>query len=119
MQTVRDETGRTYLLVKRAAESSRVRDPETGEERYLENETLSVIEGDSPLSTAAQGVPAPVRRAIRAVHDDETLGLLIELVDRGPLAAVELLDAYDMCESDIHGRLAEFRAAGLADTVEV
>ncbi|MFY4816290.1 DUF7346 family protein, partial [Haloarcula sp. AONF1] len=34
MQTVRDGDGETYLLVKRSAESSRVRDPATGAERY-------------------------------------------------------------------------------------
>ena len=35
MQTVRDADGETYLLVKRSGDSSRVRDPGTGEERYV------------------------------------------------------------------------------------
>jgi hypothetical protein len=78
-----------------------------------------VIDETSPLSTAAGAVDEPVRRLIRAVHDDETLGLLVELVDRGPLAAVTVLDAYDLCESDLHGRLTELQVAGLVDATEV
>ncbi|WP_066412523.1 DUF7346 family protein [Halorubrum aethiopicum] len=118
MRTVRDADGETYLLVKRSGESSRVRDPETGEERYVENATLEAVEGESPLETAATGVPEPVRRTVRAVNDDRTLGLLVELVDRGPLSVRELMDAYDMCESDLHGRLAEFRVAELIEEVD-
>ena len=119
MQTVRDADGQTYLLVKRSGDSSRVRDPETGEERYVENAALETLEGESPLATAATGVSEPVRRTIRAVHDDRTLGLLVELVDDGPSSVVELMDAYDMCESDLHGRLAEFRVAELIEEVDV
>lgn len=118
MQTVRDADGDTYLLVKRSGESSRVRDPETGEERYVANDELEVVDGESSLATAASGVPEPVRRTIRAVHDDRTLGLLVELVDRGPLSVLALGDAYDMCESDLHGRLAEFRVAGLIEEAD-
>ncbi|MWV66063.1 hypothetical protein GRS48_14720 [Halorubrum sp. JWXQ-INN 858] len=119
MQTVRDADGTALLLVKRSGESSRVRDPATGEERYVDNATLTVVDDESPLSTAASGVPAPVRRVMGAVHDDRTLGLLVELVDHGPLSVLEAMDAYDMCESDLHGRLAEFRAAGLIDEADV
>ncbi|SMO33695.1 DUF7346 family protein [Halorubrum cibi] len=119
MRTVRDADGDTYLLVKRSGESSRVRDPETGEERYVENADLEAVEGESSLATAAAGVPEPVRRTIRATPDDRALGLLIDLVDRGPLSVVEVMDAYDMCESDLHGRLAEFRVAELIEEVDV
>ncbi len=119
MQTVRDADGRRCLLVKRSAESSLVRDPETGGERYVDNATLTVIDGESPLTTAAAGVPGPVRRVLGAVHDDRTLGLLVTVVDDGPLSVLELLDDADMCESDLHGRIAEFRAAGLVDEVDV
>ncbi|PHQ40005.1 hypothetical protein DJ69_03275 [Halorubrum persicum] len=119
MQTVRDAAGETYLLVKRSAESSRVRNPDTGEERYVDNDELRVVDGESPLATAASGVPAPVRRTLGAVRDDRSLGLLAVVVDEGPLAAIDLLDAADMCESDLHGTLTEFRAAGLIEEVEV
>jgi hypothetical protein len=118
MQTVRDDEGNRYLLVKRSAESSRVRDPETGEERHLPNEALSA-EGVSPLVAAASGVPESVRRVLTATHDDRSLGLLVELADRGPCAVVALLDAYDLCESDLHGLLGEFRAAGLVTETTV
>ena len=50
-----------------------------------------------------------------ATHNDRSLGLLIELVDRGPCSTIELLDSYDLCESDLHGLLGEFRAAGLVE----
>ncbi|MUW14538.1 hypothetical protein GJ633_07515 [Halorubrum sp. CBA1125] len=119
MQTVRDADGETHLLVKRSAESSRVRDPVTGEERYVDNGDLTVVEGESPLATAASGVPAPVRRVLRAVHDDRSLGLLAVLVDSGPTPVTDLLDATDLCESDLHGTVTEFRAAGLVAEADV
>jgi len=119
METVRDGDGNTYLLVKRSDESSRVRDPTTGEERYVENADLTVVDGESPLATASLAVPGPVRRVIRSVHDDRSLGLLVDIVDTPPSSVRELLDRSDMCESDLHGRLAEFRVAGLIEEVEV
>ncbi|MEM4781040.1 MAG: hypothetical protein QXG03_05715 [Halalkalicoccus sp.] len=47
MQTVEDAEGTRYLLLKRSGESSLVRDPDTGEERYLRNDTLSAVGGAS------------------------------------------------------------------------
>lgn len=119
MQTVRDADGRTWLRVKRSGESSLVRDPGTGTERYVDNGELTVVDGESPLATAAAGVPESIRRVLGAVHDDRTLGLLVTVVDDGPLSMLELLADADMCESDLHGRIAEFRAAELLEEVEV
>jgi hypothetical protein len=119
MRTVRDDEGRRYLLVKRSSESSLVRDPDTGEERYVPNADLTVDAEASALSTAAEAVPDPVRRVLTATPNDRALGLLVELVDRGPTGVRTLLDAYDLCESDLHGLLAEFRAAGLIDEARV
>jgi hypothetical protein len=113
MRTVRDDEGRRYLLVKRSSESSLVRDPDTGTERYVSNADLTVEDDASPLSTAAGAVPASVRRVLTATPNDRALGVLVELVDRGPVGVRTLLDAYDLCESDLHGLFAEFRAAGL------
>lgn len=107
-----------YLLVKRSGDSSLVRDPETGDERYLPNDELDVT-GDSPLAVAARAVPEPQRRILTAVHSERMLGLLVELEDRGPLSVRDILGRYDLCESDLHGRVGELRAAGLvreADT---
>ncbi|QCJ47661.1 hypothetical protein [Haloprofundus sp. MHR1] len=118
MQTVRDEDGRRYLLLKRSSESSRVRDPETGEERHLSNDAFEVVDGEPPLVAAASGVPESVRRVLSATHNDRSLGLLVELADRGPLSVLELLDSYDLCESDLLGLLTEFRAAGLVDEAD-
>lgn len=119
MKTVRDKEGTRYLLRKRSAESSLVYDPETGEERYLPNDRLEDEGSGSPLETAATGVDPAVRTLLGAVHDDETLGLLIALADRGPLAVRQLLSGYGLCESDLHGRLAELVAAGLVEETTV
>ena len=115
MRTVADADGNRYLLLKQSSETSLVRDPETGTEQYIDNDELASIDGESPLVTAAAAVDAPVRRLLTATHNDRSLGLLVELVDRGPCSTIELLDSYDLCESDLHGLLAEFRAAGLVE----
>ena len=119
MQTVKDTEGSRYLLLKHSGESSLVRNPETGEERYIENSALSPIEGTSPLETAACEVTSEIRRLLRAVHDDRTLGLLLILDSRGPLSVRELLDFDSLCESDFHGTVAELRAAGLIEEREI
>lgn len=112
MQTVRDDAGRTYLLLKQSAESSKVRDPKTGAEQHLPNERLTAVD-ESPLEGAARAIPDSTRRLLTAVRDERALGLLVEIAERGPLGVRQLLSAYDLCESDLHGLLAEFRAAGL------
>lgn len=119
MQTVRDEKGNEYLLLKRSEESSRVHDPETDEERYFDNERLEPVAGESPLVTAASAVPKSVRRVMSAVSREEALGLLLEIDTRGPISVRNLLSRYDLCESDLHGLCTEFRAAGLTSETEV
>lgn len=117
MRTVEHE-GRRYLLVKQSADSSLVRDPTTGEERYLPTDELSVT-GESPLEVAAASVPEAPRRVLTAVRDERSLGILVELEERGPLSVREVLGAYDLCESDLHGVVGELRAAGLVTETEV
>ncbi|KYH27339.1 hypothetical protein HAPAU_00050 [Halalkalicoccus paucihalophilus] len=119
MQTVEDEAGSRYLLIKRSGESSLVCDPETGEERYVENGTLSPVEGASALETAASEIDGPIRAFLRGVHDERTLGLLLVLDSRGPLSVRDLLSFDALCESDFHGTIAELRAAGLVEEREV
>jgi DNA-binding HxlR family transcriptional regulator len=119
MQTVRDESGHQYILVKQSQESSLVRDPETGEETHLSNAELTHVDGASPLETAATAVPEQLRVVVTATHDTQALGLLIELDTRGPLSVHELLSAYELCERDLHGLLGELRAAGLVTETEV
>jgi hypothetical protein len=119
MQTVEDTNEKRYLLLKRSGESSLVRDPGTGEERYVENSALSPVAGASPLETAANEVPSELRRFLRGVHDDRTLGLLILLDSQGPLPVRELLEFDSLCESDFHGTIAELRAAGLLEEREI
>ena len=118
MRTVRDSEGDRYLLVKQSGDSSLVRDPESGTERYVANDDIEIVDDESPLATAAAGIDPAIRRLLTATYDDQSLGLVIELVDRGPLSTVALLDSYDLCESDLHGLLGEFRAAGLVTEAE-
>lgn len=113
MRTVRDADGTRYVLLKESGESSLVRDPETGQQRHVPTDTLERVEGESPLATAARAVPGPVRRVLTGVPDERALGLLLEIDARGPVRVRVLLEASDLCESDLAGLLAEFRAAGL------
>lgn len=117
MRPVRDDEGRRYLLLKESRDSSLVRDPATGEECYLPNDRLDPAE-ESVLSAAARAVPESTRRVLSAVHDDRALGLLLEL-DREPRSVRYLLDATDLCESDLLGLLSEFRVAGLLAEADV
>jgi hypothetical protein len=118
VQPVEDADGRRYLLVKRSGESSLVRDPTTGSEEYRPNDELTAVEA-SGLELAAEAVPESIRRVLRATHNDRALGLLLTLEDRGPTGARTLLDRTDLCESDLHGLLGEFRAAGLVAETDV
>ena len=119
MRTVRDESGSHYILLKQSTEASLVRDPESGVERHIPNEDLEAVDGESPLVTAAGAVSEAVLRVVTATHGEQSLGLLIELDRRGPLSVQGLLDSYDLCESDFHGLLTEFRAAGLVEEADV
>jgi hypothetical protein len=119
MRTVRDETGQHYLLLKRSEDSSLVRDPTTGQRRYVATDRLEAVDGEPPLETAARAVPAAVRTLFTAVHDERALGLLCELHDREALGVRTLLGETDLCESDLHGMLAELQAGGLVEETTV
>jgi hypothetical protein len=137
MQTVRDGDGRRYLLVKRSSDAWLVRDPETGDERYLPGDSLEPVD-ESPLEAAARAVPDDgeptggprassgersesdgVRRVATTVPSRRGLGLLVELDRRGPTSVRDLLGDYDLCESDLHGLLASYAAAGLVEETAV
>lgn len=118
MKTVRDDTGKPYLLLKASDSASLVRDPETGNECYVQNDRLESVD-QSVLETAARTVSNPVRTLLTNVHDEETLGLLVELDERGSLGVRTLLEGYDLCESDLHGRLTVLSAAGLITETDV
>jgi len=118
MRRVHDDDGRPYLLLKESGESSLVRDPSTGEERYVPNERLTATDR-SPLVAAAEGLPEGARRSLAVEPGERGLGLLAELDRRGPLGVRTLLSEYDLCESDLHGLLGELRAAGAIEETTV
>jgi hypothetical protein len=68
---------------------------------------------ESALSVAVDQVPDAVQTLVTAVHETRALGLLLELDAAGPVSVRTLLDSTDFCESDLHGLLAELRAASL------
>ncbi len=116
MRTVEHE-GKQYLLLTKSGDSSRVRDPETGDQRYVPTDELTMLDAD-PLETAASAISDPVRRLVRAAHSDQMLGLVLELRAK-PRPARELMDAYSLCESDALGLVTELRAAGLVEETTV
>ena len=119
MKTVRDDDGNRFLLLKRSDKASLVRDPETGEECYLQNDRLEPVSGASALEIAARSVEEPVRALATAVHTERDLGLVLEIADAGPIAVPTILERYDLCETEVHGRLAELQAAGLLEETQV
>lgn len=118
-QTVRADDGTLYVLEKRSRNTSRVRNPQTGERTHIPNDQLTVVDGESPLVTAAQGVPEPVRTLVTAVPHERALGLLIELETTDGMSVRQILAEYDLCESDLHGLLAELQIAGLIQETRV
>ncbi|MFB6069050.1 MAG: hypothetical protein ABEJ90_03890 [Halobacterium sp.] len=113
MRTVRGPEDTLYVLLKESSDSSLVRDPETGETAHVPNDDLEPAGGESPLDALATAVPDAARAVVRACHEDWHLGVLVDLADRGPLPAREMLGGYDACESDFLGAVGELRAAGL------
>lgn len=113
METVEDADGRRFVLVKRSSDSWLVRDPASGAERYRNAEELTVVEDAAPLATATAGIDPSVRRLLTAVPNDRILGLVVTVVDRDGVAARTLLGSTTLCESDLHGAIAELVAAGL------
>lgn len=97
--------------MKQADESCLVRDPETGAERYVPTDRLTIA-GASSLEKAARSVPEAVRQVIAGVPDERALGLLV-MLDGEPRPVRNLIDSTDLCESDLQGRLGALQAAGL------
>jgi hypothetical protein len=118
MRTVEDEAGDRYLLLKRSSDAWLVRDPATGTVDHRPADSLSLVDGESPLAIAADAVPEDVRADLDGASQ-RALGLLAEIRRRQPVGVRPLLADYDFCESDVHGLLAEFQAGGLIDETEV
>nr|WP_159763141.1 hypothetical protein [Halovenus carboxidivorans] len=107
------------MLLKRSSESSLVRNVETGEREHVPNDRLTGLEDASALDAILAPVPEEVRTLLSAVHDDRALAVLLELDTEGPMGVRQLLSAYEFCESDLHGLLAELQAAGLIEETTV
>jgi hypothetical protein len=115
---VRDGEGTRYILEKRSADSSRVRDPETGERSHLPNDALEPVNA-SPLRVATDALSGEAVTLVTRVPNERALGLLVDLDERGPTGVRRLLDVTDLCEGDLHGLLAALQAGGLLAEVTV
>lgn len=118
-RTVEDADGNRYLLIKQSSESSLVREPETGDRRHIPNEELTVLDDVSTVDTVLGSLSGDIVSVVTAVHDERMLALVHELDAEGPMAVRTLLSAYDFCESDLHGMLAELTAGGLISETRV
>lgn len=132
VQPVEDASGDRYLLEKRSRDAWLVLDPETGESVYRDPEALTVLAETAPLEAVVDGLetsgigsdhedraPEPLCRLLGAVHSRRSLGLAVTIVDRGPIGVRTLLDDTTLCESDLHGTIAELAAAGLLEETDV
>lgn len=119
MRLVEDADGNRLFLLKESEDACLVRDPSTDERRHVPQADLEPAGGDPPLAAAAEAVPATLRTVLTALPDERALGLLLEIDARGPVSVRALLNGYDLCESDLHGLLTEFRAADLVAETRV
>lgn len=109
MRAVQGPDGGPVLIVEHAPDGSRIVDPREGACRTVATGALDPVEGD-PLGAVGRAVretagPLPVA-------GDAAAGVLADL-ERGPRSVRGMVDAYGLCESDLHGLLAELTAAGL------
>lgn len=119
MRIVRDGTGARLYVVKENHDATLVHDPATGTDRFVPNDDLDPVDGETFLEAAAASVPANIRTAVTAIRDDRGLGFIAWLVDTGPKRIVDILEETDLCESDVHGLTGEFRAAGFIEPTTV
>jgi len=75
--------------------------------------------GSSEPTAATQVLPETLTRLVAGVPNEQALGLVLDVDSHGPLAVRAMLSRYDLCESDLHGLLAECRVAGLLAETEV
>lgn len=113
MDCVYGPDGAFALVVGRDGDRVRLREPATGQTRLVPTGEFDPVDVD-PLVFVARAIGGSPLGS-----DERTVGLLAELVDRGPTTARALLADYDACESDVQGMLAELRVAGLIEGTRV
>jgi len=112
MQVVTD--GDAYYLLHRALGAEcRLRRLLTGETTTLPCESLAPARVEAALAAVGDDLED------QAVGSNKAAALLLELALGGPASARELLDRFDVCESDLHGAVSELRAAGLLEQTSV
>jgi hypothetical protein len=118
MRPVADADGRPCLLLQVTEDGSDVRDLETGERRQVPTASLTVLGADPLVATAADDGNA-VPESLAPAASGLARSLLLELHLGGPRPVRTLLGETNLCESDLHGVVADLRAAGLVREVRV
>jgi|AntRauTorcE11898_2_1112593.scaffolds.fasta_scaffold33982_2 hypothetical protein len=101
-----------YVLQRIVDDDCHVRTLPSGETTTMPTASLSPADTDAALGTVDDNL-------VDDVGSNAAAGLLLELVVDGPTSARGLLDRFDVCESDLHGTVAELRAAGLIEPTTV
>ena len=112
VRAVVDGAGERWLLLTAGAEESLVRDVATGDRREVPTADLTPLPA-GPLAAIADPVPEPPPSPLDRAPSDQGLGLLVELHAAGPRSVRGLLAGTSLCESDLHGLVADLRAGGL------
>ncbi|MFW6435455.1 MAG: DUF7346 family protein [Halovenus sp.] len=111
MRVVSD--GESYFILQQVlAEDCRLRHFPSGSVTTRPCESITPVNSDD-LGEIFEEVDTDV-----AVSPAAT-SLLLELAVGGPASARELLDRFDVCESDLHGAVSELRAAGVLEPTTV
>jgi hypothetical protein len=108
--------GHLHLVIERADDRVRVRSVSSGEERWVHRETLKRPDG-SVLELAGRQTPF-TSADLPGVHTEAGVGMVVLLARNGPTAVPALLGALELCESDLHGLLAELEAGGALSRTE-
>ena len=112
MRVVTD--GDAYFVLQRVlGEDCQLRGVSSGETTTQPCESLSPATAEAALGVVAGSLKD------ESVTSNQAAALLLELTVDGPTSARELLDRFDVCESDLHGVATELRSAGLLEPTTV
>ncbi len=112
MRAVVDGAGDRFLLLTAADDVTLLRDVGTGDRHRRPTADLTPLAA-SPLATVTEPVPEPPPSPLDRAPSTRGLCLLLELHAAGPRSVRGLLAETALCESDLHGLVADLRAGGL------
>lgn len=118
MQPVEDADGRSCLLLKRSGDTVLLRDLHSGESRYEPASSITAVE-EPPLVSAAETVSNEIKMRLSGVESAHAIGLLALLERTGPRSVPDIMTRTTLCESDLHGLLADLQAGEFVSPTDV